>query len=461
MGGYIFRKGCIVTMGPGRQIFPEGTVVVLDGKIIWAGEGEWDEKLSPVPGIQYKEIDCQEKCVLPGLIDCGGYAGFGYMHHLNVEKKGRQAEALLRELPPEFFEVEGECVARQRVGLGYTTGVVNYPWMGDESREHHLDKIRGSLKGQRKQKIRMVTGVGIPAKEMGEDDRESIFSLIEEERQKREQSGWRLYLGNLVGEQGRHVGINRKVEREERDRALGRVKAAKQMGIPLTVNVFKNDAAAMENEAEDIWEGSKWLFQYGIDLTYQEIMEIQKHDIAVAHVVEETIRYCPFAEMLERGIPCALMNENGFRGGSLDPFQTARRAQMIEQLRFDDLFYLPVGKQLELMTIDAARVLGMDKEIGSLEVGKRADIITVDLQRPRTTPFYDMPIHRMMMDGNSSQIAEVMIDGELLVEKGELLRKRTASEEEQENLWLQKLESFLQTEERGQHNTAGKAYAGW
>jgi hypothetical protein len=65
-----------------------------------------------------------------------------------------------------------------------------------------------------------------------------------------------------------------------------------------------------------------------------------------------------------------------------------------------------------------------------------------------------------MMDGNSSHVAEVMVDGELLVEKGKLLRERTDAEKEQEDLWAQKLKSFLDKDGYRPRNTAGEAYAG-
>lgn len=460
MGGYILKNGCIVTMDSERRVIPKGTVAVLDGEIVWVGEGAWDAKQEAFSKVQFTEIDCEGKCVLPGFIDCGGYAGFGYLHHLSVENKDKEAKEILSKLPADFFRTEGRCVARQRIGLGYTTGVVNYPWPDQEKRDHYWKKVQESLSGQRTQGIRMVAGAGIPAREIDEKDKEKLLIGMREEEKKSSRLSWRLYLGNLVGDQERHGGLNKSVSCEETASAVKRLRAVKELKVPLTANVFKNDVTVLGNAAEDIWEGNEWLFQYGNDLTYREIMEIARHKIAIAHGVEESIRYCPFAEMLERGIPCALMNENGFRGGSLDPFQTARRAQMIEQLRFDDLYYLPVGKQLELMTVDAARALGIDKKTGSLEPGKRGDIITVDLRRARTTPFYDMPVHRLMMDGNSSHVAEVMVDGELLVEKGKLLRERTDAEKEQEDLWAQKLKSFLDKDGYRPRNTAGEAYAG-
>jgi len=98
-------------------------------------------------------------------------------------------------------------------------------------------------------------------------------------------------------------------------------------------------------------------------------------------------------------------------GGSVDLLQAVRQAQMIEHLRFDDTFYLPAGKQLELITIDAAKAVGLDSVIGSIEPGKAADIAVFDMEYPRTVPYRDMPVHRLMIDGNGRQVRDVFIDG--------------------------------------------------
>ena len=81
---------------------------------------------------------------------------------------------------------------------------------------------------------------------------------------------------------------------------------------------------------------------------------------------------------------------------------------------------MPVGKVLEMVTIDAAKALHLDHEIGSLEVGKKADIITVDLFKPHMMPL-NMPVHRVVCFAQGSDVSEVMVDGKLLVENSQIL----------------------------------------
>jgi 5-methylthioadenosine/S-adenosylhomocysteine deaminase len=87
---------------------------------------------------------------------------------------------------------------------------------------------------------------------------------------------------------------------------------------------------------------------------------------------------------------------------------------------FRDDKVMPVGKVLEMVTIDAAKALHLDHEIGSIEVGKKADVITVDLFKPHMMPA-QMPVHRVVCVAQGSDVSEVMVDGKLLVENGEVL----------------------------------------
>ena len=81
---------------------------------------------------------------------------------------------------------------------------------------------------------------------------------------------------------------------------------------------------------------------------------------------------------------------------------------------------LPAGQALEMATIGGARVLGMEKEIGSLEPGKRADMITVRLDRPNAVPLYD-PISQMVYALKGDDVRDVMVNGRAVVRDARIL----------------------------------------
>ena len=81
---------------------------------------------------------------------------------------------------------------------------------------------------------------------------------------------------------------------------------------------------------------------------------------------------------------------------------------------------LPAGRALRLATIDGARALGLDSEIGSLEVGKRADVAVVRLERLHTTPVKDV-VSALVYSTGPDDVDTVVIDGRLVMKGRELL----------------------------------------
>ena len=77
--------------------------------------------------------------------------------------------------------------------------------------------------------------------------------------------------------------------------------------------------------------------------------------------------------------------------------------------------YFPSEKILEMITIDAAAALGWDNEIGSLEAGKKADIITINLLHPRLLPDFNL-VHRLIGNAQGSDVDNVFVDGKQLME---------------------------------------------
>ncbi len=93
-----------------------------------------------------------------------------------------------------------------------------------------------------------------------------------------------------------------------------------------------------------------------------------------------------------------------------------RKTQFIQQLHFRDPFLLPAGKLLEMVTVDAARALGWDDELGSLEAGKKADVTIVNLRQPHLVPNF-MVVHRLVYEAVGNDVETVLVDGRVVLDK--------------------------------------------
>ena len=133
-------------------------------------------------------------------------------------------------------------------------------------------------------------------------------------------------------------------------------------------------------------------------------------------------RSTPVIEMIARGINLAITTDGTAPNRYFDLFQTARSFQSIQHvLRGHDRYYFPPGKVLEMITIDAARALGLDHEIGSLEVGKKADVVVIDMRAPHLTPDWQ-PVHRLINQAVGSDVDMVMVNGEIIFAENTALR---------------------------------------
>jgi cytosine/adenosine deaminase-related metal-dependent hydrolase len=109
---------------------------------------------------------------------------------------------------------------------------------------------------------------------------------------------------------------------------------------------------------------------------------------------------------------------------SFDMFRHMFQAMRYHRFYFRDPSYLPAGKVLEMVTIDAARALGLEKEIGSLEPRKKADVILIDMFKPHLMPF-NMPAYRVAYFANGNDVDTVIVNGQVLMEGRRVLTVNT------------------------------------
>ena len=156
----------------------------------------------------------------------------------------------------------------------------------------------------------------------------------------------------------------------------------------------------------------------------------------IPSAVASILARCPVTELLEAGANVCLGSDATAPDRSGDMFRHMQQAMHYHRRHFRDADVLPIGKVLAMCTIDGARAIGMEDRIGSLEVGKQADIVTMDLARPHLQPG-NMAVHRMVCFANGNDVSNVMVGGEMVLrdaratrlDEGAVLREATAQAE--------------------------------
>src|SRR5262245_14363050 len=149
-----------------------------------------------------------------------------------------------------------------------------------------------------------------------------------------------------------------------------------------------------------------------------------RRGIPIAHCPASNLkieaRTLPLARLIGR-VPIGLGTDWTVTNNSMDLLAEARLAALVGKMRADDPEVLTVRQMVRMLTIDGARVLGIDRLTGSIEPGKRADLVVFDTTRLEGTPAHD-PASNLVYSIGPRSVRDVFVDGELLVRNGRLTR---------------------------------------
>jgi 5-methylthioadenosine/S-adenosylhomocysteine deaminase len=163
---------------------------------------------------------------------------------------------------------------------------------------------------------------------------------------------------------------------------------------------------------------------HGVWLTLNEVRTLARHGVSVAHCPTSNMKLAsggvaPLPEMFQEGLTVSLGTDSPISNNGMDLFIEMKIASVLQKSSRWDARVLPAQKALDLATIDAARALGVEREIGSVEVGKRADLAVVSLRGAHTTPFYPANvISHLVYSCRGSDVAATIVDGVVLMEGG-------------------------------------------
>ena len=151
------------------------------------------------------------------------------------------------------------------------------------------------------------------------------------------------------------------------------------------------------------------------ELNLFEIDRLAETGVNVVHCPESNLKLasgtCAVAQLQEKGINVCLGTDGAASNNDLDMFSEMRTAALLAKSVAADASACTAEQAIQMATINGARALGLGDSIGSIEVGKQADLIAVDLARLNTQPVYD-PVAELVYAANSQQVSHVWIAGE-------------------------------------------------
>ncbi|MBS7621113.1 amidohydrolase, partial [Candidatus Bathyarchaeota archaeon] len=158
-----------------------------------------------------------------------------------------------------------------------------------------------------------------------------------------------------------------------------------------------------------------------INISQKDMRILTKRKVNAAYVPVANMKLglnaAKVKELIKAGVNIALGTDGPASNNSLDMFETMKFGALLQKFVYKKPEVLPADEVLRMATINGAKALGLEKVIGSLEVGKKADIILVDLERPHLKPLHNI-YAALVYSAKGSDVDTVMVNGKILMEDG-------------------------------------------
>lgn len=435
MADILIKNGIVVTIDPERRVIEDGAVAITGDRIVAIGPTAEIEAAHPAREV----IDARQKIVMPGLVDGHAHAGHGLIKTMGGGRSDLWYEACgtvyTVASTPEFWHAEAQLAALERLRFGVTTGVSLLG--GGDTILRTDDPAHGDAhcEGVAVVGTRSVVAIGPtrpphPRTYARFEDGKAIEYPVTYEQQV---ATCRTLIERWHGAHGKrlniclitptlrdeHVETLGRATLEEANRQAKEVQAyARANGLVFTQDGHTKGSVDYANRLGIL--GPNALLSHATKLTPDEVRIVADtgtHVVSNPSAVAAIIGRCPVTELIEAGANVCFGSDATAPDRSADMFRHMQQGMHYHRTFHHDPSWLPPGKVLEMVTIDAAKALGMDREIGSLEVGKKADVVLVNLRRPHMYP-YNMPLFRLVYFANGNDVTDVIVDGRVALRNG-------------------------------------------
>lgn len=417
-GAMIVTGEAVLTMDGDNTVIKNGAVALENGRILMVG---------PIQAVRaaYPEFAVKRNpgaVLMPGLINAHAHSGFlrGTAEHLPVwDWLTIHINPMHRMLRPEEAEAASYlCYAES--ALSGTTTVVDM-WRYMEGSARAADELGTRL-------------VAVPY--VGEHPDYNYFDTLDmneamiETWHRKAHGRINVWVGLEHLFYADEAGQRRAIEMAKRHQTGFHTHCSE---ADIEVEEFitrygKRPMFALEDLG--FFETPRTMIAHAVWLDPSEVELIAKYPVSVAHNPVSNMKLAsgiaPISDMLAAGIAVGLGTDGEKENNNFDMFEEMKTASLLGKLRHRDAAAMDSWQCLRMATILGAKAIGLDHEIGSLEVGKRADIIAVRSDTPRMTPFFaDGPYfnlqHNLVHAVRGSDVLMTMVDGQVIVEDGELI----------------------------------------
>lgn len=438
--------GTHVTMDPERRVIDDGAIAIDDGELLAIGhrddiEGRYEAE---------REIDATGHAVLPGLISShvhvsdillrGGIAtDRGHYDWLfNIKFPG------VYHMTPEEHGIASALYCSEAIRGGVTTFVENGVGAGGG---YSTDIVERKFEVYDNAGIRNVYGQSFVDTAMTEEVTEFVElitrrepSIDHHDRQMTE-TGTALdgieglierFHGTAGGRQ--HVWPAPVSPRSTtREGLIGSAELAERHDVMTTTHVAEtpHDNAAVGGDHLSMTEylheigylGDRALLGHCVHLSDRDIRLIRRSGTRVAHNPLTNLAlgagFARIPTLRANGIPVGLGTDNTSASDTINMINDLRFAALLHKAVHADPGAMTAEAALEMATIQNARAIGMADQLGSLESGKRADVVILDLDHPHLTPHRDV-VSAIVYQAQGHEVDTVICDGEIVMAEGRL-----------------------------------------
>ena len=413
----VFQHVNIVTCDQDFHVYLDGILALENSQIVYVGQ-ENQEVLKQADQI----IDYQGAWIMPGLVNCHTHSAMTGLRGIRDDSNLHEwledyiwpAEA---EFTPEMTTKAFKEALTEMLQSGTTTFNDMYNPNGVE-----IEKIYDVLKAS---KMRCYFSPTLFSSDMETTD-ETIAKT-------------RAVIGTIKGYQDPNFKVMvaphspYSCSRELLEASLN---LAKEEDIPLHIHVaetkeesgiilkrygkrplaFLDELGYLDHQA---------VFAHGVELNEAEITRLADSQVAIAHNPISNLKLAsgiaPVVQLQQAGVPVGIATDSVASNNNLDMFEEGRTAALLQKMKSGDASQFPIETALKALTIEGAKVLGMEDEIGSLEVGKQADFLVIQPQgKIHLQPQENMLSH-LVYAVKSSDVDDVYIAGEQVVRAGKVL----------------------------------------